>query len=200
MPIKMFLVILISYLLGNIQASYILGKVILKKDIRNYGSSNAGTTNALRVFGKKIAIATLLIDVLKGVIAVFLGKEILLEKGEIVAGLFVVIGHIWPIFMRFKGGKGVATSIGAGLILTPITSVLVILLGLIILKKTKYVSLSAIISIIMWPIFNTFFYFRRGNIEILIISIIIAIIVVFKHKENIRRLINGSENKIGTKI
>ncbi len=197
---KIILIIIISYLIGNIQTSYILGKLIAKKDIRDYGSSNAGTTNALRVFGKKIAAATLIIDLLKGVLAVYIGGKILAETGEVIAGLFVIIGHIWPVFMGFKGGKGVATSIGVGLSLTPVTALISIVIGVAILIKTKYVSLGALTAIALWPIMNLIAYLKDGRILLIAVSFVLAAIVIFKHRANIERLMNGTENKVTKKV
>lgn len=138
---EILLCIVIGYLLGNFQTSYILGRLIAKKDVREYGSQNAGTTNALRVFGARIAIATLILDLLKGVLAVYIGYKLAGDIGGMAAGLSVVIGHNWPVFLKFKGGKGVATSIGVALMITPISTLAAIVIGLLIIAKTKYVSL-----------------------------------------------------------
>ncbi|MDO5708238.1 MAG: glycerol-3-phosphate 1-O-acyltransferase PlsY [Andreesenia angusta] len=197
---KIIIIVVLAYLIGNIQGSYILGKLFYKKDIRKYGSSNAGTTNALRVFGKKFAIATLLIDLLKGVLAVILGRMLLGDIGANMGGFFVIIGHIWPVVMGFKGGKGVATSIGVGLSLTPLTAIISLFIGIAILIKTKYVSLGAIVSVVIWPFLNIYFYLNTRGKTLIIVSFLITIIVILKHRDNITRLIEGKENKVNKKI
>ena len=197
---EIILCIVVAYLIGNFQTSYILGKLIAKKDIREYGSSNAGSTNALRVFGKKIAIATLIIDLLKGVLAVYIGTKISGDIGGMVSGVFVVIGHNWPIFLGFKGGKGVATSMGVALMIAPLTTVIVIILGLVVVIKTKYVSLAALSATGLWVILNLIFYYPERGIELIVMSIVLFTMMMYKHKENIKRLISGEENKITKKI
>ncbi|HSH36477.1 glycerol-3-phosphate acyltransferase, partial [Schnuerera sp.] len=109
---KVLLVICFAYLLGSFSSAYVLGKILMKTDIRAHGSGNAGTTNALRVFGKKVGALTFILDILKGVLAVYIGSMIMNYNGKLIAGIFVVIGHNWPIFFKFKGGRGIATSFG----------------------------------------------------------------------------------------
>lgn len=187
------LVILIGYLLGNIQTSYILGKIVARKDIRDYGSHNAGTTNALRVFGKKIAVATLLVDLLKGVAAVIIGQKLMGIDGGMFGGISAVAGHNWPVFLGFKGGKGVATTIGVALALTPLSALICIVIALLIMYKSKYVSLAAITCVTIWPIAN-FIIYRDG--KLVVMAAILALMMIFKHKANIKRLLNGTENKL----
>ncbi|KNF08715.1 glycerol-3-phosphate acyltransferase PlsY [Gottschalkia purinilytica] len=196
---EIIIIILISYLLGNFQTSYILGRVFKKTDIRKFGSGNAGTTNALRVFGKKIAIATLLIDALKGVAAVMIGREISGDIGAITAGVSVVIGHNWPVFLKFKGGKGIATTIGVGLTITFLSGIISIILGILIVIKTKYVSLGSLLAVIIWPVITIIVY-KPFNLSLLILTTLLAIMALYKHRSNIRRLLSGQESKLGNKL
>src|SRR5665648_362245 len=109
---NILLICLIGYAIGNISNAYFIGKIFLNKDVRNFGSGNAGATNALRAFGAKIGILVFALDILKGVIAVLIGRYLDAETGQYFAGLMVIIGHNWPAILKFKGGKGIATSIG----------------------------------------------------------------------------------------
>lgn len=195
MIMKYILVIIISYLIGCFTSAYIIGKVFKNIDIRNYGSGNVGSTNVLRVMGAKLGIFTFLLDVLKGVLAVYLGRVILGDVGGLIGCLFVVIGHDWPIFIGFKGGKGIATSIGALSVLYGPIILIPIIITFVIIMITKYVSLGSISFLILSPITYTILAspFKK---EYLIVSIILAIIGIVRHRENIIRLVNNEENKI----
>lgn len=194
---KVLLVILIAYLIGSIQTSYLIGKIVKKTDIRKHGSGNAGSTNALRVFGKKIAFTTLAIDILKGVIATVIGNEILGIEGKALGAIFVVIGHNFPFYLKFKGGKGVATTIGSGLMIAPISGIISIVLGVSIIAKTKYVSLGALIGVVIWPILTIVLNINNKNLLIIsLTSIFLTLMIIFKHRSNIKRLLDKNENKI----
>ena len=204
---KMFLVILISYLLGNFQTSYLLGKVFMKSDIRDFGSGNAGTTNALRVYGVKAALATLFLDAFKGFIAVAIGRY-LLKGTELqglamyIAGISVILGHDWPVFLKFKGGKGIATTIGIALTISPLAAIICIILGITIIALTKYVSLATMTAIVIWPIISYVLMklnLYEQNYDFLIFASILAAIAIYKHKVNIKKLIKGEESKFGSK-
>lgn len=199
---KIFLVILISYLLGNFQTSYLLGKIFMKTDIREFGSGNAGTTNALRVYGAKFAIATLVLDALKGALAVIIGRYLLGELGGYLAGVSVVLGHDWPVFLNFKGGKGIATTIGVGLTISPLVAIICVIIGVSIIIITKYVSLGTMSAIVVWPILSYILMLLGKdtlNYRFLIFSSILALIAIYKHKANISRLLKGEESKFGSK-
>lgn len=206
---KLFIVMVISYLLGNFQTSYLLGKLFMKSDIRELGSGNAGTTNALRVYGVKAAIATLVLDAFKGFLAVFIGGYILKNLGIHVqsigiylAGLSVVIGHNWPVFLKFKGGKGIATTIGVAITISPISAVISMIIGILIIAKTKYVSLGTMSGIVIWPLVSLILMSAKiEEIEynFLIFTMILAVIAIYKHKANIKRLLKGQELKLGNK-
>ena len=194
------LIIIVSYLIGNFQTSYILGKMIKKTDIRQFGSGNAGTTNALRVYGKKFATATLLLDAIKGSIAVIIGRHILGDTGAMIAGFGVVAGHNWPVFLKFKGGKGIATTIGVALVLLPIQGIICIIIGISIIAKTKYVSLGTMSAVVIWPIVYTIINLLTNkplDSHFLTLTIVLAIMAIYKHKSNISRLLRGEESKLG---
>lgn len=191
---KDIIIVIICYLIGNISFSFLLTKLKLRKDIREFGSGNAGTTNVLRVLGKKYAVMVLSGDVLKGVVAVLIGK--FFGSSQIVTilcGLAVVIGHNWPALMGFRGGKGIATSIGVFLVYDPIIALICIAIGIVIIAVSKYVSLGSISGMIIFPVVNLIF--SRG-IQNFIYASIIAIIAIYKHRTNIERLIKGNENKL----
>ncbi len=196
---NLFIVALISYLIGNFSSAYILGKIFKNEDIRNYGSGNAGATNALRVFGIKIGLASFVIDAFKGVLAVYIGSLLLGYKGSLIGGVFVVLGHNWSIFLKFKGGKGIATSLGVMISLHWPTAIVCIIIGLLIIAITRYVSLGSIVATGMVPIIGTIVN-RPFNRDFFITTIILAILAIYRHKDNINRLLNGKEYKIGEKI
>lgn len=210
--VSIILVVIIAYIIGSISFSVIFTKKIAGFDVREKGSGNAGSTNVLRTAGKKIAILTLLCDILKGVIAVLIAlvignminadidvKAILIQ----VAGVSVVIGHTFPLFFGFKGGKGVATSLGVLLIINWKIGLICLIFALIIMIMTKMVSLGSVSSAILFPILCAFLYrdyivegFHFGYV---LFGIVLALIVVFNHRENIKRIIDGKENKISLK-
>lgn len=193
------IVAIISYLIGNFLSAYILGNILGKQDVRNSGSGNAGATNALRVFGKKIGVLALVLDLLKGVLAVYIGGQILGYEGKLIAAVFVILGHDWPVFLKFKGGKGIATSLGVILIIHWPTIVVCIVLGVLAIIKTKYVSLGSMVGTFLLPIVGLIMN-RPFNKEFFIVTLILATLSVFKHRGNIKRLIQGRELKIGEKV
>lgn len=192
-----FIVFIISYFIGTISGSYIIGKLFLNKDIRNYGSGNAGTTNAMRVLGKKAGVFTFLIDFLKGVLVTFIINKFFGYNYVPLGILGSVIGHDFPFYMNFKGGKGVATTLGALAIYNlPLTFICFLfwVFGTIISKIVSLGSILFFLSIIV-----IYHVFSNVSIYNLLIIDIIAIIGIIRHKSNIKRLLNGTENKIGGK-
>lgn len=196
---KIFLIILISYFIGNFSSAYILGKVIKNDDIRNYGSGNSGATNALRVFGPKIGLTAFGLDILKGIIAVSIGNHFLGYNGALIAAIFVVIGHNWPVFLKFRGGKGIATSLGVMLYLHLPTALICMAVGFFVIYKTRYVSLGSITAAILVPIVGSIIN-RPFNSKFFICTLILAGMAVFRHRSNIKRLINGEESKLGQRV
>lgn len=191
------LTLLISYFVGTISGSYIIGNLFLNKDIRKYGSGNAGTTNAMRVLGKKAGILTFLIDFLKGALVTLIIGRIFGDEFVPLAILGAVIGHDFPFYMKFKGGKGVATTLGAlALFNFPLTLIcyVVWVLGTVLTKMVSVGSILFFVSIIIVYSFMS----NLALSNILIIDII-ALIGIIRHKDNIKRIIAGNENKIGGK-
>jgi len=195
------IIIIIAYLLGNISTSYIVAKRLAGVDIRTQGSGNAGSTNVLRTLGKKAGALTFIGDVLKGLIAVLLARLIAygahMDQGicAYFAVVAVVLGHNYPAFLGFKGGKGVATSLGSMLGMNPLVAIICLGFFIIVVAITKYVSLGSILGIGLSPIIMLINHNTKGFLVTLILTISVAI----THKENIKRLINGTERKIGKK-
>lgn len=196
---NIFVTILLSYLIGCFSSAYFLGKISKNIDIRNYGSGNAGATNALRVLGKKIGALTFALDILKGVIAVLIGRALFGFNGSLLAGIFVVIGHNFPVFLGFKGGKGVATSFGVLLMLNWEAALLCLLVAASIIIFTKYVSLGSIVASISAPIMMVL-TLDSVNKYLYITTWLLAALSVYRHKANILRLCRGEENKLGKNI
>jgi glycerol-3-phosphate acyltransferase PlsY len=192
---KYFLVAIIAYLLGNLSFAFILGKIIMKKDVRNYGSGNSGATNAIRAFGAKIGVLAFIGDVLKGIIAVIIGRALGGEIGAYLAGAFVIIGHNWPILLHFKGGKGVAATVGAVLVISPMIALICFIIGLAIAFFTRMVSLGSIIGMALAPL-AALIFIRPFNFKLLLFCIFVASMSIYRHRENIKRLLKGNENKL----
>lgn len=185
MPI---LALAIAYLLGSIPCGLILSKKMGEADLRTIGSGNIGATNALRTGNKKLAAFTLLCDLLKGTIAVLIASRILPEFAP-VAGIAAVLGHIFPVWLKFKGGKGVATGLGIMLGLSPVIFLLMIATWLGVFKWKRISSLAALTAYALCPLFA----FVTGQIHLAITCFLLAIIIFATHKQNIQRLITGEE-------
>jgi len=190
------LFIIIAYLLGSIPSALIIGKLTQKIDIREYGSGNMGATNAFRILGTKAGIIVTLADILKGTLAtlipVFAAMYIDIDVSRLLIGLFAVLGHTFPIFARFKGGKAAATSAGVILGVSPLMFVIILLLFIIILYLSKYVSLASMLtgiiaSVIAYFISDSFLFW---------VILILTIFVCIRHKDNIKRIKNKTEPKI----
>jgi glycerol-3-phosphate acyltransferase PlsY len=185
----------LPYLLGSLNFAIIISKIFSRDDIRKYGSGNAGMTNMLRTYGKLPAAATLILDMSKGAVSVLLGSLIFADIGSAIAGLFVVLGHMFPCFYKFKGGKGVATTAMVVLATNPIVFAILILLFLIIVIGTKFVSLGSVMCVMIYP-----YLLSRFEVGPNVLSgIIIAALVIFMHRSNIKRLMSGTESKISLK-
>ena len=207
------LCIVIPYLLGSVNFGLIISNKKFHDDIRTHGSGNAGTTNMLRTYGKRAAVLTLLGDMLKAVIAVafgyfMVGTNIVVTEeatnvtyhyvdqfGAAIAGFFVMMGHMFPIFFKFKGGKGVATSAVVILMISPITCLFCFLIFVIIVVGTRFVSLGSVMGLIFYPILLKAFSGEQ-NPTACILSVFMAIAVVFMHRENLKRLSQGTEHKL----
>ncbi len=188
------IVCIAAYLLGNFSTSYIVSKKTAHIDIREHGSGNAGATNVLRVLGLKAAAVTFIGDALKGVAAVLLGRYLLGDMGELLAGVFVVLGHNWPIVLKFKGGKGIASTIGVILTINPLIGCVSLIIGALVILIFRYVSLGSVIGIAVLPV--AMYIFKQPG-ELILLSIILAVLAIYRHAGNIQRLIKGTEAKIG---
>lgn len=195
------IIIIIAYLLGNISTSYIVAKRLSGVDIRTQGSGNAGSTNVLRNYGKKAGALTFIGDLFKGLASVFIAQFIAKIMGLdiVTAGYLAVVGvvcgHNWPAFLGFRGGKGVATSLGAMIAINPVIALSCFGLFLIIVAVTKYVSLGSILSIAASPVIMAVL----GNKEGFLVTLFLALSVTYTHRANIKRLLNKTESKIGQK-
>lgn len=201
------IIAIIAYLIGSISSSVIISKKMAGFDVREKGSGNAGTTNVLRTVGKKAAALTLLCDVLKGVVAILIafivGKIVKnVDKALLIqiAGIFVVLGHNFPLFFGFKGGKGIATSIGVILLINWKIGLICLVFGLVLIIFTRMVSVGSIGSAILYPVVTIFiggnFITGDGGMKYFIFSLILAFMAIFNHRENIRRIAAGTENKL----
>lgn len=207
--------VIFSYLFGSLNSAIIVCRLWKKKDIRDYGSNNAGLTNVLRVFGKGPALATLLCDLAKGVIAVVVCRLVVHRVFDVVmfgdvkfigyiAGIFVMLGHIFPIFYGFHGGKGVLIAATTLIAIDPLTCLFSVTVFAIVLAVTKYVSVGSICAAVAYPLF-TFIdqYFLDHNADAVLpntlVAVCICVLIIYMHKPNIKRLMNGTENKFGKK-
>lgn len=195
------IIAVVAYLLGNISTSYIVAKRIAGVDIRTQGSGNAGSTNVLRTLGKRAGAMTFLGDVLKGVMAVLTSELAarLVGIDTLLAGYLAVIcvvaGHNWPAVLGFRGGKGVATSLGAMLAVNPVITLMCLAVFILVVVITKYVSLGSVVGIGCSPIFMIIVKNKAG----LIVALFLTASVIYNHRANIKRLLNGTERKIGQK-
>ena len=214
------LILIAAYLIGSISFAVILSKKISGEDIRNSGSGNAGATNMLRVHGKGAGAATLLGDALKGVVAVLIGmladkiitsqaglqlgwfeQNILFGNLKYLAGVFVVLGHDFPVFFGFKGGKGVATSLGVMLMTDWRIGLVIAVSAILIMVISRYVSLGSIIGGMLYPIAVIALMIGKGDINPIyfVSALALGVITILKHHANIKRLISGTENKLFSK-
>lgn len=183
---------IIAYLLGSIPSGVWIGRTFYNKDIRDYGSGNTGATNTFRILGFKAGTAALIMDVLKGTLATLIPIWLDSDIHPIFIGAFAIVGHIFPLYIKFKGGKAVATSAGVALALHPIFLLVFVGVFLVILFTTSTVSIASMLAVLLAAI-GTFFL----NDPIFSITIwIIAIVIVYLHRENIKRLRKGTENKV----
>ena len=189
---EIFLIILVSYLLGSIPFGFLLTKIFLKKDIRKIGSGNIGATNALRTGNKAIGYSTLLLDILKAIIPILFIK-IQYPEFVFISSLAVFLGHVFPIWLKFNGGKGVATYLGILFCINYILGFIFIFTWLIVFLVSKYSSLSSLLASLIIPIYYFFI-----NDESYYFFIIMFILIFYTHRENIKRLKNNTESK--TKI
>lgn len=196
---EIILLLLIAYLLGSIPSALWVGQLFYKMDIRQHGSGNLGGTNTFRILGKKAGIAVTLIDILKGTVAVWLVALPFFEQSNIhplIPGILAVVGHMYPVFARFKGGKAVATSGGVLLGYNWPVFILLFITFLIVLKLTKMVSLTSMIVATVGLLYSIFHYVRTGDFTLLIMIGLFAIFIFYRHRANIARIKAGTEPKV----
>lgn len=194
--------VVIGYLLGSLNSAVILSKIMYRDDIRRHGSGNAGTTNMMRTYGKKAAILTLAFDMLKAGIAVWIGILLLGENAAYVAGAACIVGHCYPLYHKFKGGKGVAVAASMCLFANPIVFLILLVFFVIIVAFTKYISLGSVIGILMLPVLLNNYYSMLGRaipLTVLIPVLFVTVFIIWQHRSNIKRLWEGKENKFSFK-
>jgi glycerol-3-phosphate acyltransferase PlsY len=194
--------VLAAYLIGSIASALWVGKLFYGIDIRQHGSGNAGATNVIRVFGYKAGIPVMLFDVFKGWLAVQLATWVnpgglegdMLVYLRVAMGISAVVGHVFPVFAGFRGGKGVGTFAGVGIALFPLALLIVLAIFIVVLVLTHYVSLSSIIGSLAFPLI-VIFITHESNPALLALSLMVALFIPWTHRKNIRRLLKGEENK-----
>lgn len=207
MILACLLLVVVAYLLGSIPMGYLLVRLFRHKDIRSVGSGNIGATNVLRSGGKGLGAATFLLDVLKGCAAVWLGAAItpyLTPVGpprsiEALAALAAVLGHMFPVWLRFRGGKGVATGFGVFLVAAPLAALAAIALFAVVLLLSRYVSLASILGAASFPLFAWFLVHGDKPAFYIAVQSAVALLIIVKHHENIRRLLAGNESRFGVR-
>lgn len=189
-----------AYLLGSLNFAIIISGKQYRQDIRNFGSKNAGMTNMMRTYGKKAAGLTLLGDALKAVASCLIGYLLLGQMGAYVAGLFCIIGHMFPIYYRFKGGKGVVTAAVTVLMCNPFVFLILFVMFVVIVLCTKYISLGSVLCMLLYPILlDRIDRWLFGGAPYVWIAALMTVLVVVKHWENIKRLSQGKESKFSFK-
>lgn len=202
--LSVVLVAVIAYLLGSLNFAIIISGKKYKDDIRSYGSKNAGMTNMMRTYGKSAAGLTLLGDALKAVVSCFVGYAVFGEIGAYIAGLFCMIGHMFPLYYGFRGGKGVVTAAATILVCNPYVFIILFALFAILVLSTKYISLGSVMCMLLYPLVLDRIS-RLGqngqppHFVVIVSALLMTALVVFKHKENIGRLLKGQENKFSFK-
>ncbi len=191
----------LGYFLGSINFAVVISRVKFHDDVRNHGSGNAGATNMMRTYGKGAGIATLGGDILKAVVTVLIARLLVGEVWAYLAGMCCVLGHAFPCYYRFKGGKGVAVTAAVALILEPLAFLCLLAIFALIVGFTKYVSLGSVMSALIYPlILHNIVSSRYGGSDLrLVFVFVICFLVVWLHRENIKRLLEGKENKINLK-
>ena len=213
---QLIVIAMVGYLIGSVNLSIILSHLMGKGDIRNYGSGNAGTTNTLRTLGKLPALAVLIFDIFKGAIAIIIGvwlmglgtlnrepeyMQLAIEYAELIAGFFAIFGHNFPIYYGFKGGKGIATSLGVIITIEPIIGATCALFGVVLILASRMVSLGSIFAAFLYPVL----VFTLGEaypaelvyrIPYCIFALVLGSLAIYRHRANIDRLLKGTENKL----
>lgn len=186
--------LLTGYLLGNIQTAIIVSRAYYHDDVRNHGSGNAGSTNMVRVYGYGPGAITFAGDFTKAFLGVLLGQLLCGQIGGYIAGLFVVVGHCWPVFDGFRGGKGVASSYSIAIFTFPLGALAAIAIGGAILLINKKMSIMSLVAMLLF--FASTLVFRLNNLPLIILAGLLAVVVFIRHTDNIKRLIHGEEQRL----
>ena len=205
MNLELFYLILCmfsSYIIGSIQFGIIISRILGKIDVREYGSGKTGTTNILRTLGVLPAVLVIILDILKGAFPVIVASSFFdITLMPALCALFVIIGHCWPIFASFKGGRGVASAFGGFIVFAPFVALIILLLGILIIVFTKYVSLASIITVFLSSVTIIAMVFLEFlSYEVLFFAIPTALLIEINHLDNIKRLIRGTEAKFGQRV
>ncbi len=203
LTVKLIIAIILAYLIGSIPTSVWIGRIFYKVDVRTKGSGNAGATNTIRVLGLKAGIPVLLFDVFKGWLAVFMAHFFYdpslsfpdLIDFKIILAMAAVLGHVFPVYVGFKGGKGIATLFGMGIALFPLAAVFAVVIFALVLILSGYVSLSSIVASVTFPFVDIFILGHDQYPSMIILSIAVAVFVPVTHRKNIVRLLHGEESK-----
>jgi acyl phosphate:glycerol-3-phosphate acyltransferase len=206
MPLTSILVVVAAYLLGSIPTGYLLVRFFRKQDIRTLGSGNIGATNVIRSGARGLGAATFLLDVLKGCSAVWLGAALApylmpsapIRNVEALAALCAVVGHMFPVWLGFKGGKGVATGFGVFLVAAPLAALAAITVFALVFAFSRFVSLGSILGAASFPIFAWFLVSGDKPQFFIAVQAVVALLIIVKHHENIRRLMKGTESRFGS--
>jgi glycerol-3-phosphate acyltransferase PlsY len=196
-----------AYLLGSIPVGYLLVRLFRRQDIRSIGSGNIGATNVLRAGGKGLGAATFVLDVLKGSASVWLGgvlgallmPAVPLRSAQAIAALCAVLGHMFPVWLRFRGGKGVATGFGVFLVAAPSAALAAIGVFAVMFALTRYVSISSIVGAASFPVFAWFLVSGPRPPVFFAVQCIVALLIIARHHQNVRRLLTGTESRFGAK-
>jgi len=200
---RLLIAIILAYLIGSIPTSVWIGRIFYNVDVRTKGSGNAGATNTIRVLGYRAGIPVLIFDVFKGWLAVFIANFFWKDSGQfpdfidfkIMLAIAAVLGHVLPVYVGFKGGKGIATLLGVGIALYPLSAFITVLIFATTLIITGYVSVSSITAAIAFPIVEIFILGRTEFVSLIILAVAVAIFVPVTHRKNIKRLLNNEESK-----
>ncbi len=191
-------VFVLAYLMGSIPTAFWYAKYFHRIDIRQHGSGNVGATNSLRVLGKKAGIIVLIFDLLKGLLPVLMSRYLgFSEEETFLVGIISILGHIWSVFANFKGGKGIATSLGVILAVSAPGAGISVLVFVVVVYFTKYVSLGSLLAGLTFVLY--YLIFNSGQTLMSLIAILLFVLLVYTHRENIKKLLKGTENKLSSK-
>jgi glycerol-3-phosphate acyltransferase PlsY len=206
---SLFVILILSYLAGSIPTAILVSKIVMKDDIRKYGSKNAGATNVFRVMGWKPALFVVLVDIGKGMVASFIFSRIVIDPVpldatliRILAGVAAIVGHVWTVFAGFKGGKGVGTAFGVLVGIAPVPVLITAAVWLILVFTTRIVSVGSLAAALVFPtalLLQRIFFRSDIPVYLLYFSLGLAVLIILTHRTNIRRLLKGEENRFGSK-